>query len=225
MGAEELALRDPTIDRRERQIEAVAVVFGDRPDQLVLHLKVDDVADVDDHVAALASYGEAVEELLGRRRRLRPRAFDGGLQSLEADRLEQVVQDLGFEGAQRAVVVRTHHDHQELGVSRAKRLGEGDPIGPGHAQVEEDDLRLRLLDDREGRLGVARHAHDLDAELAQHEAQLVPGEGLVVDQHGLQPTHAASRSLGSRSGPWGSPCDGSPSTSSDQGKVTHALIP
>src|SRR4051812_37675086 len=115
----------------------------------------------------------AIDLLAGARQRL--------AEALAVERLQQVVERVHVEGAQRVAVVGGDEDHERHLVD-AHRLDDVEAVGAGHLHVEENEVGLQ----RENRFGaggaVAGLADQFETGFFLEErAEPLAGEGLVVD--------------------------------------------
>ena len=95
-------------------------------------------------------------------------AVDRRGEPLAAQRLEEVVDRADLVGVHRPVVVGGDEHHRRGHGHRGEHPGELQPVEPGHADVEEDDLDI-------GALGHARAGH----RVGHPAAQLTCGGGLA----------------------------------------------
>ena len=181
-------------------------------------LDPDDVVDRDQHDMFLDAYGNAlqevfplaqgVERLQDPRRRLRTlvrgkaclRAPERIGEAFAAERLDQVVDGIGFERAHRVLLVGGDEDRGR----HARRADRGHHVQAGdrrHLDVEEDQVG-RLAADRFHRgHAVAAFAQQLDLRiLAQQSHDRPARDRLVVDDEGGDP-HAGTGSVASATSP------------------------
>ena len=80
-----------------------------------------------------------------------------------------------------------HGEHQDAAAHSApdELAGDGDAVGSGERDVEDDHLRLRRLDHRVGLPGGARFAHHAQVRRArQQRAEPGAKQVVIVDEHG-----------------------------------------
>src|SRR5262249_19649567 len=99
-------------------------------------------------------------------------------EALRIDRLQQIVDRVGLERAQRVRVVRGREDNER----RSRQLIEEIESGQaGHLDVEKEDVDAMLVQKGERLLGIGRGACNLHGSgRVQHPAQTLNGEPLVV---------------------------------------------
>jgi hypothetical protein len=137
--------------------------------------------------------GAGLRELAGEQGQIgsctaaRSRSRDGGLEALEAHRLDEVVQGRELEGAQGVPFVRRDEDDGRARLWQCLR--DAEPVELGHVDVEEQNVGARRRDLLQRLQAVARLAHDRYALQARQEAsQALAGGGFVIGdetaQHG-----------------------------------------
>ena len=111
-------------------------------------------------------------------------AVERGDQPLVLEGLEQVIQGVALEGADRVAIVGGDEDHRGHHV-RAQRLDHLEAVQLGHLHVEEDHLGAEAPDEPDRRVALAALARHLDLRIVlEGDADAVPRQGLVVDdQH------------------------------------------
>ena len=127
-------------------------------------------------------FDRALELLAGADERL--------LEALAVEWLEQVVERVDVEGAQR-VVIEGGHEDDERHARGADGLDDLESAGAGHLDVEKDQVRLQASDgvDRLGAGGAL--GHEFQPVFGREErAQPLAGQRLVV---GDEDTHLAVR--------------------------------
>ncbi len=112
---------------------------------------------------------------------LSARVAERAAKPVVAERLQEVVDRVDLEGAQRVLVVgRDEDDHRHL--VHAHRLDHLEAIELGHLQVEEDQVRADAPHGVHRGAAVRALAHQLDVALvAQQGDQPLAGQRLVVD--------------------------------------------
>ena len=125
-----------------------------------------------------------------------PLGFGDGAQAAEflerafelfgLDGLEQVIDGVGFEGAQGMLIVGRGEDYEGLdGQTRE----EFEAVDARHLDVEEEhvDRCVEDVERRDGCSGIRRGADDLELrEMREQSPQAFDGEGFVVDKVGAQ---------------------------------------
>src|SRR5262245_9503744 len=113
-------------------------------------------------------------ETSGRERKPR----HGAREPLRIDGLDQVVERAHLEGPEREFVIGRREDHERHRVERREEI---EARLARHLHVEEEELRLQILERLPGGPGVRGLADDLDLGiLAEETAELVSREALVV---------------------------------------------
>ena len=163
-------------------------VLDTEPQDLVHRKNQDPPAAVDRHLAHVdpAPVLEATEHRLEIGRRLcgrAPRAHPrhGLLDTRAREGLQQVIDRLHLEGADRILVVcrREHHVRRR----RAERLQDLEAVHARHLHVEKHEIRSRLGDQLQRFHAVCRIADHVDvSELGEKPPQAVAGELVVVDE-------------------------------------------
>src|SRR5690606_15294904 len=107
------------------------------------------------------------------------------LQSLLADRLDQVVDGARLEGGKGVFVVGGAEDHRRRGVQRGQVASRFKTVDHRHGDVEEHGVGAGFVGQFDRFAAVAGLADDLDASgVAQQVTQALAGQRLVVgDQH------------------------------------------
>jgi hypothetical protein len=118
---------------------------------------------------------------------LRPRARQGILEAIAIERLEQVVQRVHLERAERVSVERGDEDDERHPL-RADGLDQLESGCTRHLHIEEHEIRTKGLDCRHRRRAILALGDDLHPvfEGEQHE-QPLPREGLVVGNDHADP--------------------------------------
>ncbi len=119
-----------------------------------------------------------------------PGAYERFVEALAVERLQQVVERVDVEGAQRVVIER-RHKHDERHARRTDGLDDLETARAGHLDVEEDQVRLQPPDgiDRLGPGGAL--GDDLQPVFRREErAQPLASKGLVI---GDEDAHLAVR--------------------------------
>ena len=143
---------------------------------------------------------------LGRRcGRARPRALDGGRETIALDRFQQVIDRVQLERLDGKVVMRG--DERD----RRRRAGLEEPrhieaAGFGHVQIEEGEIGPPRLDQVDRLLAVAGLADDLDVRKRLEQVDQEPARRpLIVSEDDskrsrpvVHPDRPAHRSLGER---------------------------
>jgi len=117
------------------------------------------------------------------------RALEGALEALRRHRLEQVVERVHLERADRVLVEGRDEDDRRH-PRRPARVDHREPVHPRHLHVEEEQVDVLALEHRERLRPVAALRHELGVRLRADEAlEAAPRERLVVgdrdaDRHG-----------------------------------------
>src|SRR5262249_30450726 len=133
--------------------------------------------------------GAGTVRIASRRGRLRPRqqARHRARQALGLDGLDQVVERIDLEGAQRVLVIGRREDNKGHGIEGGEQV---ESRLAWHLHVEEQKLWLEVLERSAGLEGVRGLSDHLDLGMpAQETAELVASKALVVhDQrlHGVR---------------------------------------
>jgi hypothetical protein len=107
-----------------------------------------------------------------------PRAVDHGLEALVVEGLEQVVHGLKLERRDGVLVEGGGEDD---GGAVPHSLGDLEPAQPRDGEVQQHDVRSKLVDEAERGGPVLRLTHDTDVgKLLRERAELLPGQLLVV---------------------------------------------
>ena len=172
-------------------VQAGVVAFGADPGHLV-GLEEDDLAaGLDGESFDIPRPGEALEEVgqaLVERAVVIARdglacAIDGRAETVLVERLEHVVEGVRVEGLDREVVVGRHEDDRRHGLG--PDLGDDvEAAQLGHADVEEDEIRIVFADRIDGGPSVGTLGDDIDVRfLAQEVANPFARQGLVFGNH------------------------------------------
>ena len=125
----------------------------------------------------------------------RPRAGQRLLEALAAKRLEQVVEGVHVEGAQRVLVVRRHEDRERHGVAHFG--DDAKAVEVRDLQVEEHQVGAQAANGLHGvqaRVGSADHL-DVGFRLQQLD-QPIACDRLVLDDQSANPRHATPSTRG-----------------------------
>ncbi len=119
-------------------------------------------------------------------RQLRPRAIDGPGKAIGVKRLEQIIQRVHLEGAQRVLIERRHEHHHRRRV-RVELLQHREAVAARHLHVEKENVGPHAAHGGD-RLGAALAAgHHLAIALrAQQRFHPRPGQGLVIGNHNAE---------------------------------------
>ncbi len=111
---------------------------------------------------------------------LLPGARDRLLEPIAVERLEQIVERVNVEGAQRVRVVGGDEDH-ERHARRADGLDDVEPAVARHLHVEEDEIGLQFLDRGNRRHAIGALRDDVHAGFAgEQRSQPLARERLVI---------------------------------------------
>jgi hypothetical protein len=127
--------------------------------------------------------------------------FEGAFELFRLDGLEQVVDGIGFEGAEGVLIVCRGEDDEGLG---GEAREEFEAVDAGHLDVDEEDVDSWFggVEDGDGFGGVGGSAGDVDLrELGEEALEAFEGEGFVVDEVGAKGRgvgHCATSRVGMR---------------------------
>ena len=111
-------------------------------------------------------------------------------ETIAAERLEQVIERVHFERAQRVLVVGGDEDDRRHPLG-ADRVDHAEAVDAGHLDVEEDEVRRLVLDGRDRLRAVAALADDFDVLfLLQQRQHALARDRLVVNDQGSDLVHA-----------------------------------
>ena len=115
---------------------------------------------------------------------LRARAFERLLEARLVERLEEEVERVNLERADRVRVVRGHEDDGRHVVA-VEVLDDVEAVHARHLDVEEDEVGLLALDHLDGARAVGAGADDFDVGLlGEQGGDAVTRQLLVVDDEG-----------------------------------------
>src|SRR5450432_4092976 len=98
-----------------------------------------------------------------------------------------------LEGRHRVLIEGGGEDHRRGLLQHVQMAGGLEAIHPGHAYIDEHDIRGKVVREVQRLVAVGRFAHDLDrAELDQEAAQALARRRFVIDDQHLQ-THGSRR--------------------------------
>ena len=129
--------------------------------------------------------GQKIEQLalksrLRGMRQLLASVAQGLGQTVLSHRLQQVIERVHLEGLHRVPVVSGDKDGERHVLSLQGR-DHAEAIHLRHLNIEKDEVRLFLLDQRDGRLAVAALGHDLQVGfIFQHSAQALARQRFIV---------------------------------------------
>ena len=135
-----------------------------------------------------AAFADAVEQPAGNAARERGLAADDAPQErrdlLGGLRLQQVAGGTRPDRRQEVLLGVRRREDDDLAVRRLlSDAGQrGEPVHPGHGQVEEHEIGLQPLCGGDRLLAVGRVADDLEALLREQGGEGIPGQGMVVDE-------------------------------------------
>ncbi len=128
-------------------------------------------------------------------------AFNGLEDAGAVERLEQVIDGVHVEGADRVLVVGGGEDDERQVIEAAmvdEVLEDGEAVEARHLDVEEDDVGLVLFDELDGFNAVGAFGEDFDvADGLEQVLQLFAGQLLIVDDESRH--RCADRTLGRES--------------------------
>jgi hypothetical protein len=117
------------------------------------------------------------------------RAFDRRVEALLVERLEQVVERVHFERAQRVLVIGGSEDHERqlVVVERCEDVEAG---ARGELDVEEQQLGAETVDERHRFVAVGRDADDFHVVASAQQAhEARAGEALVLNDQRADRVH------------------------------------
>ncbi len=123
-------------------------------------------------------------------RQAAPHAIDRTPDPLLADRLQQVVDRVDFEGSHRMLVVGSLEDDYDIGTDQLEYL---EAVQLGHLDVEEHEIGPGLCNLLDRVEAVAALCDDLHSRRAEQLAQQIARRRLVVDDHDPQRALAGRR--------------------------------
>ena len=111
--------------------------------------------------------------------------LERALQLLGLNRLEQVVDGVGFEGAKSVLIVGCREDDEGLSSEAGEQF---EAVHTRHLDIEEEQVnlgRLRIVEGCDRRRGIGRSANDLNFRKGDEQTpQTFESQGLVVDEEG-----------------------------------------
>ena len=96
------------------------------------------------------------------------RAAEGSREAVLVERLQDVVECMRLERLHRELVVCGHEDHDGRCIG-AERFEDAEAVALGDVDVQEEQLRLRVMDHLHGRITVPGFRDDLDVGLFRQE--------------------------------------------------------
>ena len=132
---------------------------------------------------------------------MRARVLERLPKAVAAERLQQVVERVHLERAERVLVVGGDEDDRRhlLGTDG---LDDAEAVDTGHLHVEEHQVGHLVLNRRDGLRAVAALAHHFDVVLLLQQRQhALARDRLVVDDQGSDPAHATLSIRSRNSGP------------------------
>ncbi|MCY1432833.1 hypothetical protein D9M71_488410 [compost metagenome] len=165
------------------------LVVGDEEDHLFQRNQLDALAGPCADMAARA--GAAGRRRLGQRGELhavRPRSLLQRLgQVFGAHRLDQVADRADLEGFQGEFVVGGTEDHRRRGFALAQLGGNLQAIEAGHADIQQDDIRLQAVDQRQRFFAIAGGGLEdaVSVHLPHQPGKALTRQGFVIDDQDI----------------------------------------
>src|SRR5579885_1277031 len=121
-----------------------------------------------------------------------PNAFERGVQSVAAERLEQIVDCLELERRHGKPIIRRREHDRGIMLNALEYL---EPAQLRHLDIQEHQVRLQRIDELDRRASIARFARDVDPiDLAQQISQLRAGDRFIFDDDGAR-RHGATTAV------------------------------
>ena len=127
-------------------------------------------------------------------------AVDGPDQPGRIGRLHQIIDRGDFKGGDRELVERGDEHHRRRAVEPRQRASHFDPVEAGHGDVEQDEVRRKLLGLANGLLAIVCGAGEADPlDPADQQRKALGGEGLVIGDENAERLVSHCLGSGSRS--------------------------
>ena len=106
------------------------------------------------------------------------------MQTLDANRLNQIIQGLSLEGLQCVFTIGGGEDHHRCVRQLCQAARSFQATNARHANIQQDDIGSLLLLQRQRRLAVRRFTHRGNKlQPGQQVAQALPRQGLIIHHH------------------------------------------